>query len=133
MPLQHWLMPPHAWVPNHPFLPVLLYRQEEGDGDAAGFERRFAAHGWPPQWRDGIYDYHQHSTAHEVLDVASGSARLVIGGPGGTDTTLATGDALLLPAGARHRDDPTHRPAAVPTQRSRRRGATPASPVLEDA
>ncbi|WP_284568275.1 cupin [Xanthomonas graminis] len=103
MRLEHWLLPPHDWVPNHPFLPVLLYRQAERDGDAAGFERRFAAHGWPPHWRDGIYDdHHDHSTAHEVLGVASGSARLLIGGPGGTEATLAAGDALLLPAGSGH-------------------------------
>jgi uncharacterized protein YjlB len=103
MHLEHWLLPPHDWVPNHPFLPVLLYRAGDPDGGAEGFERRFAEHGWPPQWRDGIYDYHHyHSTAHEVLGVARGSARLVVGGPGGPETTLAVGDALLLPAGTGH-------------------------------
>ncbi len=104
MHLEHWLLPQHDWVPNHPFLPVLLYRQASHDGDADGFERRFAAHGWPPQWRDGVYDYHHyHSTAHEVLGIARGNARLVIGGPGGPETTLTAGDALLLPAGTGHR------------------------------
>ncbi|WP_394687339.1 cupin [uncultured Xanthomonas sp.] len=103
MSLDHWQLPPHDWVPNHPFLPVLHYRQCVGTIDADGFERRFAAHGWPPQWRDGIYDYHHyHSTAHEVLGVARGSARVLLGGPGGIEVALAAGDALLLPAGTGH-------------------------------
>ncbi|WP_295955278.1 cupin [uncultured Xanthomonas sp.] len=103
MSLDHWQLPPHGWVPKHPFLPTLHYRQCAGAIDADGFGRRFAAHGWPPQWRDGIYDYHHyHSTAHEVLGVARGNARVLLGGPGGIEVTLAAGDALLLPAGTGH-------------------------------
>ncbi|MFC6840535.1 cupin [Xanthomonas theicola] len=90
-------------VRNHPFLPVLLHRGAERDGGAAGFERRFARHGWPAQWRDGIDAYHHyHSSAHEVLGAARSNARLVVGGPGGPETMLAAGDALLLPAGTGH-------------------------------
>ncbi|WP_279361896.1 cupin [Xanthomonas sacchari] len=103
MPLDHWQLSPHDWVPNHPFLPALHYRQCAAAIDADGFERRFAAHGWPPQWRDGIYDYHHyHSTAHEVLGVARGNARVLLGGPVGIEVALAAGDALLLPAGTGH-------------------------------
>ncbi|SDV46677.1 cupin [Chitinasiproducens palmae] len=100
---------PSDWVPNHPTLPVLIYRdavslREDADAVARRFERCLAANGWPPQWRDGIYDYHHyHSTAHEVLGCAAGSARVQVGGPDGDVVRLAAGMALLLPAGTGHR------------------------------
>jgi uncharacterized protein YjlB len=125
---------PHEWIPNHPSLPVVLYRNAlmptYAEATACGFDvgRRLSApdprtvrsvdsrwtpvtcplwmfqnHGWPPQWRNGVYDYHHyHSTAHEVLGFASGSARVILGGQGGTEVTVNAGDAVLLPAGAGH-------------------------------
>jgi uncharacterized protein YjlB len=93
-------------IPNNPRLPALIYRAAIAlDNDPpAAVERTFRENRWPPQWRSGIYPFHHyHSTAHEVLGVARGEARVILGGPGGQEFSIAAGDVLVLPAGTGHK------------------------------
>lgn len=86
--------------------PVVIYRQAIAEGDASpeAMEALFDANGWPSQWRSGIYDYHHyHSTAHECLGVARGTATIQLGGPSGRAFEVRAGDVLVLPAGTAHR------------------------------
>lgn len=94
------------WVPNHPDLPVLIYRNAipAENETASFFEGRFMENGWQGAWRDGVFDYqHYHTGAHEVLGIASGRARLLIGGPDGAELSVNAGDCLILPAGTGHK------------------------------
>ena len=104
--VQTVLLERNDWVPNNPRLPVLIYPKAiaiKGNDPAALFEQTFSANGWPPQWRYGIYDYHHyHTEGHEVLGIAGGHARLMLGGPNGHEIDVSAGDVLLLPAGTGH-------------------------------
>jgi uncharacterized protein YjlB len=93
-------------IPNNPDLPVVHYRHaiELGNDPPAAIEAVFAKNRWKPDWRDSIYNYHHyHSTAHEVMGIAAGYARVRLGGISGDDVELEPGDVVVLPAGTGHK------------------------------
>lgn len=103
MRLEKFTFADDGGIPNSA-LPVLVYRGAlPRDAGAAAYEDLFADNGWLGAWRDGIYPFHHfHSTSHEVLGIASGTASVVLGGPQGSRVELAAGDAVVLPAGTGH-------------------------------
>ncbi len=94
-------------IPNNR-LPLLVYPGVvgvTGADPAAAFEARFAANGWRGAWRNGIYPFpHYHSTAHEVLGIARGEARVRFGGGNGRVLTVRAGDVVVIPAGVGHQN-----------------------------
>ncbi|OXM14311.1 cupin domain-containing protein [Paenibacillus herberti] len=89
-------------IPNHPSLPVLVYRSPVKKTES--MEQLFASHGWGNNWTNGVYPYHHyHSNTHEALGVVSGTAMLQLGGPTGETVEVSSGDVLVLPAGTGHR------------------------------
>ena len=90
-----------GWIPNSR-LPLLVYRRALPT-DPAAIERHFTAHDWSGGWRNGIYSFHHfHSTAHEVLGIASGAAEVRFGGSGGQTLRVEAGDVVVIPAGVAH-------------------------------
>lgn len=95
-------------IPNTS-LATLLFRSQGLDPGldretvAQQFASIFAANGWTPSWRGGVYPYHHyHSIAHEAFGALSGWGRLRLGGEAGREVEIRAGDALVLPAGTGH-------------------------------
>jgi uncharacterized protein YjlB len=95
-------------IPNNEKLPLLVYQNAVAlpeDDPAAIFEAVFAANGWSGSWRNGIYSFpHYHSQAHEVLGIASGTAKVQFGGEKGVILTVKPGDVVVIPAGVGHKN-----------------------------
>jgi uncharacterized protein YjlB len=95
-------------VPNNPWLPLIVYRGalQTGARAAEACIALFERNGWGGVWRYGIYAHHHyHSTAHEVLGVASGSVRVRLGGDGVKTVVLRAGDVVVVPAGVAHKSE----------------------------
>ena len=106
--IEAYVLADDGLIPNNAKLPLVLYRQAlalEGlrSEPERAFETLFRLNGWRGAWVDGIYDFHHyHSTAHEVLGIAEGFARVQFGGPEGLVVDLTDGDVVLIPAGVGH-------------------------------
>jgi uncharacterized protein YjlB len=92
-------------IPNHSTLPLIVYSGalSPDQSSASHFEELFEHNQWSGAWVDGVFSYHHyHSTAHEVLGVASGSATIQFGGTQGEPIQVQTGDVVVIPAGVGH-------------------------------
>jgi uncharacterized protein YjlB len=95
-------------IPNNVRLPLLIYtaalRLPAEDADSL-LQDLFASNRWTGSWVNGIYSYHHyHSTAHEVLGIIAGSAKVRLGGERGITQTVRSGDVLVIPAGVAHKN-----------------------------
>ncbi len=105
--VQKHLFKDDSRIPNNPTLPLLVYLQALATtGDLPSIcEELFRNNGWGGSWRDGVFPYHHyHSTAHEVLGVVRGTARIAFGGEAGVTLEVAAGDVVVIPAGVGHRN-----------------------------
>jgi uncharacterized protein YjlB len=107
MAVQTFMFADDGQTPNNPNLPMIVYSAAvdlAGRTDpAVPFEALFAGHGWTDGWRNGIHSFqHFHTTAHEVLGIARGHARVQFGGAKGSVLTVTAGDVVVLPAGTGH-------------------------------
>ena len=92
-------------IPNSR-LPLLIFHAaiDPRLASAEAFDALFSTNGWTPAWRSTIFPYHHfHSTAHEALGVAAGTARILVGGDYGREFDIAAGDAIVIPAGVGHK------------------------------
>ncbi|GAB3820064.1 cupin domain-containing protein [Pontibacter rugosus] len=100
-----YLLKANGALPNNPQLPVLVCEQvfQPNANLVNQFKQTFEQNNWRGTWVGGVFDYHHyHSTAHEVLGVAAGSAVILLGGPGAEEIEVKAGDMLILPAGTGH-------------------------------
>ncbi|MGQ8873279.1 cupin domain-containing protein [Paenibacillus sp. TSA_86.1] len=101
--IQHMYFKDDGVMPNHPNLPVLLYKGV-WQTEPARAEFNLNRNGWGNSWVNGVFDYHHyHSNSHEVLAVISGFVQLILGGEKGQKVYLESGDVVVLPAGTGHK------------------------------
>ena len=103
--VRRYLFEDDGRIPNNPELPLLVYQGalSVSDNLPSECEALFRENGWGSAWRDGVFSYHHyHSTAHEVLGIVRGTARLVFGGESGVTIEVEAGDVAVIPAGVGH-------------------------------
>ena len=98
-------VPPNNGVPNHPYLPALLFQGcISSKAEATDIIEIYDSNGWIGAWQWTVFDYHHfHPSSHEVLSVLKGKGVLHLGGQEGPRVTVSQGDCLILPAGFGHK------------------------------
>lgn len=105
--IQAFVLADDGVFPNNHELPLIVYRgifDSLGHEAASRAQELLAQNGWTGSWVNGIYGYHHyHSTAHEVLVVTAGKAKVQFGGEQGVTASVSAGDAVVIPAGVAHK------------------------------
>jgi uncharacterized protein YjlB len=104
-----YLIPAWGGIPNTSVQdkPLLIYHSAF-DATVAQLSARLREVGVVvPQWQYTMYKQsHFHTTAHEILGIVSGRARLCFGGeenPDRVEPVVEKGDLIVVPAGVAHR------------------------------
>lgn len=103
-----FLLKDNGKFPNNDKLPLLIYKEAifvEHDDPVQSLSSLVQKNLWNNVWHNGIYPFHHyHSTAHEVIIVYRGNARIKFGGEDGIVVSIHTSDALIIPAGIAHKN-----------------------------
>ena len=106
-PIESFIFQDDGTFPNNP-LPLLVLKQAFDVAlkiNPSEIENVFHSNNWGNSWRNGLYPFHHyHSTAHEVLAVACGTARVQFGGENGPVIDVQPGDVVVIPAGVGHKN-----------------------------
>jgi len=94
--------------PNNPTLPLVIYKsalKPDCFQATSVVQTLISENNWQGSWVNGIHNYHHyHSTAHEVLAIYAGQARVQMGGEQGETLTVKRGDVMIIPAGVGHKN-----------------------------
>ncbi|KIW16478.1 hypothetical protein PV08_06532 [Exophiala spinifera] len=103
-------IPAYKGIPNTSIQgkPLMIYHAVFPSASAPQIKAHLRAVGVvSPQWEYSMFaETHFHSTTHEVLSIASGSAKCCFGGEkneGRLEPVLEKGDVVIVPAGVGHR------------------------------
>ncbi|KIV81064.1 hypothetical protein PV11_08515 [Exophiala sideris] len=103
-------IPAYKGIPNTSIQgkPLMIYHSAFTKSSAASIKNHLKSVGVvSPQWEYTMFtETHFHSTTHEVLSIASGSAKCCFGGEqneGRVEPVLEEGDVVIVPAGVGHR------------------------------
>ncbi|KAI1611365.1 RmlC-like cupin domain-containing protein [Exophiala viscosa] len=103
-------IPAYNGIPNTSVQgkPLMIYHSAFTKSSASNIKTHLKAVGVVcPQWEYTMFtETHFHSTTHEVLSIASGSAKCCFGGEkneGRVEPVLEEGDVVIVPAGVGHR------------------------------
>ncbi|EXJ95134.1 hypothetical protein A1O1_00253 [Capronia coronata CBS 617.96] len=103
-------IPAYKGIPNTSIQgkPLMIYHSVFPDPTASAIESHLKSVGVvSPAWRYTMFtETHFHSSSHEVLSIAAGSAKCCFGGEeneGRVEPVLQKGDVVIVPAGVGHR------------------------------